>query len=88
MTDAPFTETHREPQQLAADLRVRAECISGLDWEAPATASMMREAAAALDAALAEIDRLGAENLALWTERQARIFPEQLRQAEAARRKT
>jgi len=69
MTDAPFTEPHRETLKRALDVGTSA-------WEP-------FELTTAIRAALKEIDRLTAENLALWTERQARIFPEQLRQAEA-----
>jgi len=70
MTDAPFTETDRAMLQ---------------HWVTNPSTQMFRTPSLddAIAAALKEIDRLTAENLALWTERQARIFPEQLRQAEA-----
>jgi hypothetical protein len=74
MTDAPFTETHRATLRTWLSLGDSTPALPSFD--------------AAIVAALAEIDRLTAENRELWAERQARIFPEQLRQAEAARRKT
>jgi hypothetical protein len=61
MSDWRETLPKRLPQQLAADLRRRADHLGGHDWEVAATVSMMREAADAIDDAHAEIDRLTAE---------------------------
>jgi len=61
MTDAPFTETHRETQELIERLRRDASQIAfemHPETYPGAVRDVLNQAADALDAALAEIDRL------------------------------
>jgi transposase len=57
MSDALPTRT---PAELATALRVRADALTGTDWEVPATAAMMREAADMLTRMDEEADRVHA----------------------------
>lgn len=65
MSDKAQAEDRRAPLELAEALRVRAGCLSGQNWEVPATVAMMLESAATIER-LSRVEQALRELTAQW----------------------